>query len=94
MEIAQIHQKWDFKNSWNWLGSGYACNSLTNFEYDLHAMEIILICLKTFVKSIQENLFSADFSHSKPLSVKRGVESENSGKETLSESGQKFVGNW
>ena len=51
-------------------------------------------CFKKFVKSIQDNLFSADFSHSKPLSVKRGVESENSGKETLSESGQKFVGNW
>ena len=50
--------------------------------------------LKNICKSIQANLFSADFSHSKPLSVKRGVESENSGKETLRESGQKFVGNW
>ena len=35
-EISQNRQKWDFKNSWNWLVCGYACNSLTNFEYKAH----------------------------------------------------------
>ena len=35
-EIAQNRQKWDLNNSWNWLVCGYACNSLTNFEYKAH----------------------------------------------------------
>ena len=50
----------------------HACNSLTYFEYELHATEMMWICwnlLKKIVKSIQTILFSADFSHSEPLSV-------------------------
>ena len=30
-------QKVRFKNSWNWLGHSYACNILTNFQYETRA---------------------------------------------------------
>ena len=41
-----------------------ACNG-----NDVNLLKLAETCFKKFVKSIQDNLFSADFSHSKPLSV-------------------------
>ena len=50
----------------------YACNNLTNLEYEAHAMtgnesESIEIGLEKFVKSHQVTLFLAGFSYLKPL---------------------------
>ena len=55
----------------------YACNSLTNFQYEVHAMTgngsyvnlVKLACTKKVGKSLWVNLFSASFSQFEPLCV-------------------------
>ena len=60
---------WRKKNSWNWLVIQYACNSLTNFQYEGNAMngngnhgDLQNLARKKFVKLHQVNLFLAVFS--------------------------------
>ena len=57
-------------------GYNYACNSVTNFEYEVHPkngngnhthVNPLKLARKKFVKSHQVNLFLAGFSHLEPL---------------------------
>ena len=59
----------------------YACNSLTNFKFEVHAMtgngsyvNFLKLAMKN--KSHQMTLFLADFSHLEPLCATTAVSSD------------------
>jgi len=72
-QMAKTRKKSHQRNSWNWRGHSYACNSLTNFQYDRKRKsgQSEDTCSKKFVKLVLVNLFSMGFSHLEALSIVR-----------------------